>query len=60
MWGVVGKGNHGCEGGNHPAHSPDLAPSDDHLFLHLAGHKLHEDQVTTRLRAKATEFVTSE
>jgi histone-lysine N-methyltransferase SETMAR len=47
------------------AHSPDLAPSDFHLFLHLkkhlAGHKFHEDEeveneVNTRLRAQAAEF----
>jgi histone-lysine N-methyltransferase SETMAR len=25
----------GCEQFSHPLHSPDLAPSDFHLFLHL-------------------------
>jgi hypothetical protein len=33
---------------DHPAHSPDLAPSDFHLFLHLkkhlAGQKFHEEE----------------
>jgi hypothetical protein len=33
---------------DHPAHTPDLAPSDFHLFLHLkkhlAGQKFHEDE----------------
>ena len=33
---------------DHPAHSPDLASSDFHLFLHLekhlAGQKFHEDE----------------
>ena len=33
--GWEGKGNHHCEGGNHPAHSPDLTPSNFHSFLHL-------------------------
>jgi hypothetical protein len=46
----------------HPAHSPDLAPSDFYLFLHLkihlAGQKFHEDEevkneVTAWLRAQA-------
>jgi histone-lysine N-methyltransferase SETMAR len=50
---------------DHPAHSPDLASSDFHLFLysekHLAGQKFHEDEevkneVTTWLLARATEF----
>jgi histone-lysine N-methyltransferase SETMAR len=50
---------------DHPAHSPDLAPSDFHLFLHLkkhlAGQKFYEDErvknkVTTWLRAQAVEF----
>jgi hypothetical protein len=49
----------------HPAHSPDLAPSDFHLFLHLkkhlVGQKFHEDEevkneVTTWLCAQAEEF----
>ena len=43
-----GKGYHHCEGGNHPAHSPDLASIDFHLFLHLKKHldgqKFHEDK----------------
>jgi hypothetical protein len=47
------------------AHSPDLASSDFHLFLHLekhlAGQKFHEveevkNEVTTRLLARAAEF----
>jgi histone-lysine N-methyltransferase SETMAR len=50
---------------DHPAHSPDLAPSDFHLFLHLkkhlAGQKFYEDEevkneVTTCLCAQAAEF----
>jgi histone-lysine N-methyltransferase SETMAR len=50
---------------DHPALSPDLAPIDFHLFLHLkkhlAGQKFHEDEVvknevTTWLRAQAVEF----
>jgi histone-lysine N-methyltransferase SETMAR len=50
---------------DHPAQSPDLAPSDFHLFLHLkkhlAGQKFHKDEevkneVTTWLRAQAAEF----
>jgi histone-lysine N-methyltransferase SETMAR len=50
---------------DHPAHSPDLAPSDFHLFLHLkehlAGQKFHEDEevkieVTAWLCAQAAEF----
>jgi hypothetical protein len=50
---------------DHPAHSPDLAPSDFHLFLHLkkylTGQKFHEDEemkneVTAWLRAQAAEF----
>jgi histone-lysine N-methyltransferase SETMAR len=50
---------------DHPAHSPDLAPSDVHLFLHLkkhlAGQKFHEDEevkneVTAWLRAQVAEF----
>jgi hypothetical protein len=50
---------------DHSAHSPDLVPSDFHLFLHLkkhlAGQKFHEDEevkneVTTWLRAQAAEF----
>jgi len=35
---------------DHPAHSPDLAPSDFHLFSHLkkhlTGRKFHEDEFT--------------
>ena len=50
---------------DHPTHSPDLTPSDFHLFLHLkkhlAGQTFHQDEemkneVTTWLRAQATEF----
>jgi hypothetical protein len=50
---------------DHPAHRPDLALSDLHLFLHLkkhlAGQKFHEIQevknkVTTWLCAQAAEF----
>jgi hypothetical protein len=50
---------------DHPAHSPDLASGNFHLFLHLknhlAGQKLHEDEetkdeVTTSLRAQSAEF----
>jgi len=37
----------GWEQFDHPPYSPDLAPSDFHLFLHLksflAGWRLHED-----------------
>ena len=59
-----GSGNHHCKGGNHPAHSPDLAPSNFHLFLHvkhLAGQKFHEDEgvknkVTMWLCVKMVEF----
>jgi hypothetical protein len=49
----------------HPAHGPDLAPSDFNLFLHLkkhlAGQKFHEDdevknEVITWLCAQAAEF----
>jgi hypothetical protein len=33
---------------DHPAHSPDLTPSDFHLFLHLMKHlasqKFHKDE----------------
>jgi hypothetical protein len=60
---------HGWEGreitSDNPAHSPDLAPSDFHLFLHLkkhlAGQTFHVDEevkneVTTWLRAQAAEF----
>jgi len=42
---------------DHPAHSPDFAPSDFHLFLHLkkhlTGRKSHEDDFTPLLRGKA-------
>jgi histone-lysine N-methyltransferase SETMAR len=50
---------------DHPAHSPDLAPSDFHLFLHvkkyLGGRKFHADKdvknkVTTWLRAQVAQF----
>jgi hypothetical protein len=50
---------------DHTAHSPDLAPGDFHLFLHLKKHldgqKFHEDEeakndVTTWLRAQSAEF----
>jgi histone-lysine N-methyltransferase SETMAR len=50
---------------DHPAHSPDLAPSDFHLFLHLKKHlasqNFHEDEevkneVTAWLRAQVAEF----
>jgi len=50
---------------DHPAHSPDFASGNFHLFLHLkkhlAGQKLHEDEeakneVTTWLHAQSTEF----
>jgi histone-lysine N-methyltransferase SETMAR len=50
---------------DHAAHSPDLAPSDFHLFLHLKKHldgqKFHEDEgvkseVTTLLHAQAAVF----
>jgi histone-lysine N-methyltransferase SETMAR len=49
---------------DHPDQSPDLAPSDFHLFLHLkkhlAGHTFHKDEevknkVTTWWRAQAAE-----
>lgn len=49
----------------HPAHSPDLAPSDYHLFLHLkqhlAGKRFETDEnvekeVRTWLRTQAPEF----
>jgi hypothetical protein len=43
-----GNGNHHCKGGSHSAHSPVLAPSDFHLFLHvkkrLASQTFHEDE----------------
>jgi len=60
-----GKGNHHCEGGNHPARSPDLTPSNSHSFLHLKEHlasqQFHEaeevkNKVTTWLDAQAMEF----
>jgi histone-lysine N-methyltransferase SETMAR len=50
---------------DHPAHSPNLASSDFHLFLHLekhlAGQKFHEDEevkneVTTWLFERAAQF----
>jgi histone-lysine N-methyltransferase SETMAR len=50
---------------DHPPHSPDLAHSDFHLFLHLkkhlAGQKFREDEevkseVTAWLCAQAAEF----
>jgi len=45
---------------DHPAHSPDLAPGDFHLFLHLkkhlTGRKFDEDEFTPLLRAKAAEL----
>ena len=50
---------------DHTAHSPDLAPTDFHLFLHLnkllAGQKFHEDEeakneATTWLYAQSAEF----
>jgi len=49
---------------DHPAHNPDLASGNFHLFLrlkkHLAAQKLHEDketknEVTTWLRAQSAE-----
>jgi histone-lysine N-methyltransferase SETMAR len=49
----------------HPAYSPDLAPSDFHLFPalkdHLAGHKFSNDDdvktaVTGWLKLQGTEF----
>ena len=60
-----GKGNHCCEGGNLPAYSPDLIPSDFHLFLHLKKHlatqKFHKNEeenneVTMWLCVQVTEF----
>jgi histone-lysine N-methyltransferase SETMAR len=50
---------------DHPTHSPDLAPSDFHLFLHLKkhlygqkfhGHKEVKNKVTMWLRAQVAEF----
>jgi len=50
---------------DHPAHSPDFAPGDFHLFLHvkkhLTGQKFHEDEeakneVTMWLRAQSADF----
>ena len=50
---------------DHPAHSPDLASSDFHLFLHsekqLASQKFHEDEEVknedaTWLLARAAEL----
>ena len=50
---------------DHSTHSPDLATSNFHLFLHLkkhlAGQKFHEDkglkiEVTTWLHAQAADF----
>jgi len=59
------KGNHRCERRNLPTHSPDLAPSNFHLFLHLKKHltcqKFHENEevnneVIMWLCVQATEF----
>ncbi|GBM40536.1 hypothetical protein AVEN_76942-1 [Araneus ventricosus] len=50
---------------DHPPYSPDLAPSDFHLFLylkrHLAGQNLHDDdeiknEVEIRFRQQAVDF----
>jgi hypothetical protein len=45
MWSAI----HFCEQFDHPPYSPDLAPSDFHLFLHLksflAGQRFHYDEV---------------
>jgi hypothetical protein len=51
-----GEGNHRCEGGNLPAYSPELDPSNIHLFLHLKKHlasqKFHKNKevITKSLR----------
>jgi hypothetical protein len=54
-----------CEILDHPAHCPDIAPSNLHLFLHLKKHlasqKFQKDEevkneVITLLRAQAVEF----
>jgi hypothetical protein len=50
---------------DHPTHSPDLTPTNVHLFLHLkkylASQKVHEDkevenEYVTWLRARMVEF----
>jgi hypothetical protein len=50
---------------DHSAHTPNLTPSDLHMFLHLKKHlaskKFHEDEevknkVTTWLRVQVVEF----
>jgi len=49
---------------DHPPYSPDLAPSDFHLFLHLksflAGRRFHDDEVkeaiTTCFASQVTSF----
>jgi len=50
----------GWEQFNHPPYSPDLAPSDFHLFLHLAGRRFHDDEVkeavTTYFASQAASF----
>jgi len=55
----------GWEQFDHPLYSPDLAPSDLHLFLHLksflAGRRFHDDNevkeaVTTCFASQAASF----
>ena len=55
----------GWEQFDHPPYSPDLAPSDFHLFLHLksflAGRRFHDNNevkeaVTTCFASQATSF----
>jgi len=54
----------GWEQSNYPPSSPDLAPSDFHLFLHLksflAGRRFHDDEVkeavTTCFASQAASF----
>jgi len=54
----------GWEQFDHPPYSPDLAPSNFHLFLHLksflAGRQLHDNEVqeavTTRFASQAASF----
>jgi len=55
----------GWEQFNHPPYSPDLAPGDCHLFLHLksfvAGRWFHDDEVkeavTTCFASQAASFL---
>ena len=51
----------GWEQFDHPPYSPDLVPSDFHLFLHLAGQRFHDDNevkeaVTTFFASQTASF----